>query len=65
MSTCGKCVYHDKLKIVPSMQAKLREAARDGRRDVIIDLLKHGVDVNGADAVSHVIRSYVKVHVHV
>ena len=39
------------------MQAKLIEAARDGRKDDIIEFLKHGVDVNGAYGVSHVIRS--------
>ena len=38
------------------MQAQLRAAARDGRKDDIIELLKLGVDVNGADVVSHVIR---------
>ena len=44
------------------MQAKLIAAARDGRKAEIIELLKDGVDVNGADDVSHVIRSC---HVHV
>ena len=38
------------------MQAKLTAAARMGRKDDIIELLKQGVDVNGADdEVSHVI----------
>ena len=40
-------------KIVPSMQVKLREAARDGRKADIIELLKHdGVDVDSPNWVS-------------
>ena len=47
------------------MQAKLIEAAKDGRTADIIELLRQGVNVNGDDVVSHVIRSCVHVHVHV
>ena len=47
------------------MQAKLREAASEGRKDDIIELLQHGIDVNGTDKVSHVIRSCVHVGVQV
>ena len=47
------------------MQVKLRLAAEYGRKEAIIELLKHdGVDVNSADWVGNdVIRSYVHVHV--
>ena len=38
------------------MQAQLIEAATMGRKEDIIELLKHGVDVDGASEVSHVIR---------
>ena len=47
------------------MQAKLRKAAKDGRKKDIIELLRHGVDVNAANEVSHVIRSCVHVGVQV
>ena len=43
------------------MQENLRVAAGNGRMDVIIELLQKGVDVDGADEVSHVIKSCVHV----
>ena len=46
------------MKIVPSMQEKLREAAMKGRMEDIIELLKRGVNVNGASEVRHAIRLY-------
>ena len=45
------------------MQAILREAAKDGRKEDIIELLKDGCDVNSADVVSHVNKLCVHVHV--
>ena len=63
MSSCGN---HGELQIVPSMKAKLIEAAKYGIKKDIIELLEYGVNVNGAvdEVRSHIVRSSC-VHLHI
>lgn len=47
--TTTKISYKDQLKIVENKTSELRAAVKDGKKELIISLIKDGADVNARD----------------